>query len=269
MIAHLEDRRVLRLSGDDVRGFMNGLVTNDIARLAADRPLWAALLSAQGKYLADMILHDGHDAGIYIDVHVDRAEELAKRLMLYRLRRRIEIEPAELHVFAGWNEPGLPHGHDPRHAALGHRWLHSVGTVDATTADWHTHRIALGIPDSPDFVVDGILWLEGNAAELNGVSFEKGCFVGQENTARMNWRGKVRKRLLPVTMVAGPAADRSVLADGKVVGTLMSQAEMHGGDWRGIAHMRVEDAHKPLHIDGAAAEVDWPDWLPNEARVEA
>jgi tRNA-modifying protein YgfZ len=237
MIAHLEDRRVLRVSGEDVRGFLNGLLTSDLTLLSAERPLWAALLTAQGKVIADMIVFDGHEAGVYLDVHKDRAEDIAKRLKLYRLRRKIDIEPAELNVFAA----GLP--------------------------DWHAHRIALGIPDSPDIEPEKLLWLEANAAELNGVSFDKGCYVGQENTARMNWRGKVRKRLLPVTMVAGPAADRTVLADGKPVGTLTSQAEMHGGEWRGIAHMRVEDAHRPLHIDGAAAEVDWPDWLPREAEV--
>jgi folate-binding protein YgfZ len=264
MIAHLEDRRVIRLSGEDVRGFLNGLVTNDVSRLSADEPVWAALLSAQGKYLADMILFDGHEAGIFIDVHKDHAADLERRLKVYRLRRKIAIEPQELHVFAGWNENDMPHAADPRHAELGHRWIGFIATVDADLDDWHTHRIALGIPDSPDFEVDKLMWLEANASELNGVSFTKGCYVGQENTARMNYRGKVRKRLLPVTMVAGPAASREVLADGRTAGNLMSQAEMKDGSWRGIAHLRLEDAAKPLTIDGADAEVDWPSWLPED-----
>lgn len=268
MIAHLEDRRVLRLAGENVHAFLNGLITNDLSGLTADRPVWAALLSAQGKYLADMVLFDGHEAGIYIDVHTDRAEDLVKRLRLYRLRRKIDIETTELRVFAGWNETGLPHASDPRLAALGHRWLAFVGTVDADCADWHAHRISLGVPDSPDFEVDRLMWLEANAAELNGVSFTKGCYVGQENTARMNYRGKVRKRLLPVTMVGGPAADRQVLANDRTVGTLMSHAEMHDGSWRGIAYLRLEDIHKPLSIDNAAAEVDWPEWLPVTATTD-
>ena len=105
MIAYLDDRTVLVVSGEDVRDFLNGLVTNDVSEkaLTPETPVWAGLLSAQGKYLADMILFDGGEAGIFIDVHKDRAADLAKKLKLYRLRRAIEIGSTGLRVFAGWN----------------------------------------------------------------------------------------------------------------------------------------------------------------------
>lgn len=257
MIAHLDDRVVLTVSGEDVRAFLNGLVTSDVEQMTAEAPLWAGLLSAQGKYIADMLLFDGHEAGIFVDVHKDRADDLLKKLRLYRLRRAIEIVPSDLHVFAGWNERTLPHPADPRHRSLGHRWLAFGGTVDATCDDWHAHRINLGIPDTPDFDVDRTMWLETNAVELHGVSFGKGCYVGQENTARMNYRGKVTKRLLPVVLTATPGDERRIMAGGREAGTLKSFA---GG--RGIALLRLEYAQEPLMLGGAAVTAEWPSWLP-------
>lgn len=262
MIAYLDDRCVLVISGEDVRGFLNGLVTSDVSEdaLTPETPVWAGLLTAQGKYIADMILHDGGEAGIFIDVHKDRAGELMKKLKMYRLRRAIDIAPSALNVFAGWKEKAFPRPRDPRLPALGHRWLAAGGSVDAGTADWHAYRIGLGVPDTPDFEVDKTMWLETNAAELHGVSFSKGCYVGQENTARMNWRAKVNKRLLPV-MLTEPAGDaRTIMAGTREAGTLRSFAGV-----RGIAYLRVEYADGPLTLDGHPVSVPWPDWLPREA----
>lgn len=199
----LTDRALLRLAGEDVRGFLQGLVTNDLDTLAPDRPLWAGLLTAQGKALFDFILWaDGDD--VLIDCEAEQAEALGRRLSLYRLRRAITIARDDS-LAVHWSSDGADGAPDPRLAALGRRWLAPAG---APAEGWLEHRLGLGVTEGvAELGGDKILWLEGNAAELNGVSFAKGCYVGQENTARMNWRNKVNRRLVVVPADApGPRA---------------------------------------------------------------
>jgi folate-binding protein YgfZ len=194
----LTDRALLRLAGDDVRGFLQGLVTNDLDALAHDRPLWAGLLTAQGKALFDFILWaDGEE--VLIDCEADQADSLARRLTLYRLRRNIRIERDE-GLAVHWTADGDT---DPRLPALGRRWL---APADGAAEGWLAHRLSLGVTEGvAELGSDKTLWLECNAAELEGVSFSKGCYVGQENTARMNWRQKVNRRLVVVPVDApGP-----------------------------------------------------------------
>jgi folate-binding protein YgfZ len=198
----LIDRAVVRLSGEDVRGFLQGLVTNDMATLAPGRPLWAGLLSAQGKALFDFILWaDGED--VLIDCEAGQADALARRLTLYRLRRPIVIAREEA-LAVHWSLDG-DGAADPRLEALGRRWLAPPGEE---APGWLEHRLGLGVTEGvAELGQDKILWLECNAAELNGVSFAKGCYVGQENTARMNYRSKVNRRLVVVrTDAPGPRA---------------------------------------------------------------
>ncbi|HYD14187.1 MAG TPA: folate-binding protein [Allosphingosinicella sp.] len=209
----LPERALLRLSGEDVTGFLQGLVTNDVALLAPDKPLWAGLLTAQGKALFDFILWapEGPDRAddILIDCEADQAGALARRLSLYRLRRQISIAP-EASLAVHWRAPakagapdeGVP---DPRLPELGKRWLAPAGDA---AAGWLEHRLRLGVTEGiAELGSDKTLWLECNAAELQGVSFGKGCYVGQENTARMNWRNKVNRRLVVVPADApGPRA---------------------------------------------------------------
>ena len=194
----LADRALLRLSGPDVRGFLQGLVTNDVA---GPLPVWAALLTAQGKVLFDFLAWaDGED--VLLDCESDAVEGLARRLALYRLRRPITIapEPALAVHWAAGGEKGVP---DPRLALLGRRWLAPPG---AAAEGWRAHRLALGVTEGrTELGSDKTLWLEANAAELSGVSFTKGCYVGQENTARMNWRQKVARRLVAVRADEAPA----------------------------------------------------------------
>jgi folate-binding protein YgfZ len=195
----LTDRALLRLSGEDVRGFLQGLVTNDLLRLSPDRRLWSALLTPQGKTLFDFVLWaDGAD--VLIDCEAKAADGLKKRLVLYRLRRKIAVELEEK-LAVHWAVEADSHGADPRLDALGRRWL---APADEPAQGWLEHRLALGIAEGQaELGSDKILWLECNAAELNGVSFTKGCYVGQENTARMNYRSKVNRRLV-VTRAAAP-----------------------------------------------------------------
>jgi len=184
----LTDRAVIRLSGEDVRGFLQGLVTSDVA---GELPAWAGLLTAQGKCLFDfMVWSDGDD--LLLDCEEAAADELIKRLAIYRLRRpiRIERDPA---LAVHWSIEGNG-TRDPRLPELGRRWL---APAEEPASGWLEHRLRLGVCEGQAELRD-ILWLECNAAELNGVSFTKGCFVGQENTARMNWRQKVNRRLVTV-----------------------------------------------------------------------
>lgn len=186
----LLDRAVLRLSGEDVRGFLQGLVTNDVSGAP---PVWAGLLTPQGKALFDFLVWaDGKD--VLIDCEAVHADALVRRLALYRLRRAITIERTALAVH--WSLDGDQGVPDPRLAALGRRW---IGPATEPADGWHAHRLALGVVEGRAEIGDGTtLWLECNARELNGVSFTKGCYVGQENTARMHHRSKVNRRLAVV-----------------------------------------------------------------------
>jgi folate-binding protein YgfZ len=189
-------RAVIRLSGEDVRGFFQGVVTSDVA---GELPVWAGLLTPQGKCLFDFLVwSDGDD--LLLDCDAEAADDLIKRLSIYRLRRpiRIERDPQLAVHWSTDDKEGVP---DPRLAELGRRWLASA---NEPASGWLEHRLRLGVCEGRAELGD-ILWLECNAAELNGVSFTKGCFVGQENTARMNWRQKVNRRLVVVeTDTAGP-----------------------------------------------------------------
>jgi hypothetical protein len=190
----LLDRSVLRLSGEDVRGFLQGLVTNDTGQLTVDRPLWAGLLSPQGKALFDFLLW-AHGDDVLIDCDAEAAADLARRLTLYRLRRKIVIAPEE-GLAVHWSPGGDEGIADPRLPELGRRWL---APPAEPASGWREHRLSLGVTEGREELgSDKTLWLECNAAELNGVSFTKGCYVGQENTARMNYRSKVNRRLVVV-----------------------------------------------------------------------
>jgi folate-binding protein YgfZ len=219
----LTDRAVVRLSGQDVRGFLQGLVTNDVG---GDLPVWAALLTPQGKCLFDFIIWaDGED--LLLDCEAEAADDLIKRLAIYRLRRPIRIERDEV-LAVHWSIDGTD---DPRLAPLGRRWL---APPDEPAAGWLEHRLRLGVCEGRGELGE-VLWLECNAVELNGVSFSKGCFVGQENTARMNWRQKVNRRLVVVETDKPGERARAFFPDLRLA----------------VEHRRVDD------LGGALV----PDWL--------
>jgi folate-binding protein YgfZ len=226
----LIDRAVLRLSGEDVRGFLQGLVTHDLNALAAERPLWAGLLTPQGKALFDFILWE-EGADVLIDCEEAQADALARRLTLYRLRRPIAIaRDQSLAVHWAPEGNGPP---DPRLPALGHRWL---APADAAAEGWLARRLNLGVTEGvAELGQDKTLWLECNAAELNGVSFTKGCYVGQENTARMNYRSKVNRRLVVIPASAPGERTRAYYPELGLA----------------VEHRRVEDLGDALR----------PDWL--------
>ena len=193
----LTDRAVVRLSGEGVRGFVQGLVTSDVA---GPLPVWAGLLTPQGKCLFDFIVWDDGD-DLLLDCEAEAADDLIKRLSIYRLRRAITIKRDDS-LAVHWSPQGDEGSPDPRLSALGTRWL---GPAAEPAEGWRERRLRLGVCEGRAELGD-LLWLECNAAELNGVSFSKGCFVGQENTARMNWRQKVNRRLY---VVGGDGGERT------------------------------------------------------------
>lgn len=208
----LADRALLRVSGDGVRDFLQGLVTQDVATLDAAAPRWSGLLTPQGKVLFDFLLWDDSDA-VLIDCEASARESLARRLAIYRLRRAITIDPVDGAVH--WSQEHGDGATDPRLAALGRRWL---GKPGAPTAGWLQHRLSLGVTEGRRELGDGdTLWLECNARELNGVSFEKGCYVGQENTARMHHRDKINRRLVVAAATTTEDRTRAVYDDLGVV----------------------------------------------------
>ncbi|MFW2349243.1 YgfZ/GcvT domain-containing protein [Qipengyuania sp.] len=197
----LTSRAVIRLSptdeAEDVIAFLQGLVTNDVI---GTLPAYAGLLTPQGKTLFDFIVWPGKPGELLVDCEAEVAEELVKRLSLYRLRRKIAIA-VDPGVAVHWRpEMGDGAAADPRLGSLGQRWLAPAAAgEEAADEAWQAHRLSLGVPEGRAELGD-ILWLETNAVELHGVSFSKGCYIGQENTARMNWRSKVNRRLLVVPL---------------------------------------------------------------------
>jgi folate-binding protein YgfZ len=158
-------------------------------------------------------------------------------------------------VWQQWGEP-CPHPADPRHVRAGSRFLEAPGGESVDVAEWHAHRLPLGLPEADEIGADELLWLETNGRELNGVSFTKGCYTGQENTARMHHRDKLRKRLLGIRLPQG--ADGPILCEGKPAADLRG---VRHGDLQ-MALVRMEYAGRPLTIDGEPVELLLPEWLP-------
>ncbi len=192
----LTNRALIRLSGAEARPFLQGLVTQDVL---GDLPLWSGLLTPQGKALFDFIIwsarpFDGSD-DLLIDCERDAAGDLAKRLTLYRLRRPVGIAREE-HLCVHWTLAGDQGVADPRDARLGRRWLAEASGEGGADAAYLRHRLSIGIVEGrAELGTDKTLWLEANALAQNGVNFTKGCYIGQENTARMNYRQKVNRYL--------------------------------------------------------------------------
>ncbi|EKM98836.1 MULTISPECIES: folate-binding protein YgfZ [unclassified Acidocella] len=251
-IAHLPHRGVLELTGAERVPFLNGLVSNDVARAGPGRAVWAALLTPQGKYLVDFfILSDGER--LLLDLPRAEIPALAQKLRRMKLRSAVEIKDVseDLHVYAVWGgrPPQIPlTAADPRLPEAGYRCLaEALITANATPEDYAAHRIGLGLPDGPpDLEPEKSLLLEAGFEELGGVDFEKGCYMGQELTARTKYRGLIKRRLLPVRLATpGLPPGTPILAEGQEVGTLRSSA----GDLA-LATLRLDALGKALEADG-------------------
>jgi folate-binding protein YgfZ len=263
--ALLDDRGILAVSGPDRRPFLQGLVSNDVDKVCPTASRYAALLTAQGKYLHDFMMVEAGES-IWLDAEAARLGDLKRRLSMYRLRARVSLdERSDLAVAAIFgageaailglpSEPGAarPLGSgvafvDPRLASLGARAILPRENARAVLADagiaetgfdiYDRLRLSLGIPDgSRDLVLEKSILLESGFDELNGVDWQKGCYIGQELTARTKYRGLVKKRLTPVR-IEGPAppSGAAVTADGREIGEMRSS---RGG--LGLALLRIE-----------------------------
>ena len=212
----LHDRALVRIGGVDARAFLQGLLTQDTLGLIVETPRWAGLLSPQGKALFDMILwvDPAQPEDVLIDCEASRAEALIRRLTIYRLRRPVTIA-LEPDLAVHWSLEQEPEAApDPRLSDLGWRWLAPANAGDAS-ADFRLHRLRLGVTEGvAELGEDKTLWLECNAGELHGVDYAKGCYVGQENTARMHYRNKVNRRLVVLPLdTSDPARQRCAWPD--------------------------------------------------------
>lgn len=236
------NRSIWELSGKDALGFLQGLVSNDLRPLETGPGLvWCALLTPQGKYLADFFVARLADGRLLIDIAEALAPDTLRRLSLYRLRADVKITPTSLYALRGLGP--APEGAlaDPRHPALGYRlWSDTAGAPPLI--DWDAIRVDHLIPESGiELCPDDTYILEAGFERLHGVDFRKGCYVGQEVTARMKHKTELRRGLVRLAVSAAVPVGTDILADGKPVGRLFTQS--HGF---GIALMRLEAVGKTL-----------------------
>jgi folate-binding protein YgfZ len=276
----LPHRSVIAIGGDDRVEFLQGLISNDTTKVAPGRAIWAALLTPQGRFLNDMFVVDGGDGTLLLETERERAAALSKKLTLYKLRSKVTVEDrsAAMEVAAVFGtdaEKVLPIDGtisfvDPRLGDLGVRvlaptgnaagLLQARGLAEAPVDDYDTLRLSLGVPDgSRDLPVEKALLLESGFDELNGVDWKKGCYMGQELTARTKYRALVRKRLFPVRIEGAlPASGTTIELDGQDVGELRS-----GAGERAIAMLRLDAARSggALTAGGARIVPEFPAWM--------
>ena len=247
------DRTVFRISGRDRMEFLQGLVTNDVARLS-EGLVYAALLTPQGTYIADFFLVPSGDL-VLLDVNADIAPALAKRLMMYRLRADVQIEKTDIAVVRGIGEGPEGSFPDVRHPELGWRKYTDdpTGVSQSSSAiDWNALRVAHCIPESGlELLPDETYILETGFERLNGVDFRKGCYVGQEIVARMKHKTELRKGLTRVKVTGSAPIGTPILAGGKPAGTLFTQS----GN-RALAHLRFDRANGEMQAGEAEIRLD-------------
>ena len=294
-VALLPDRGVVKVAGDDARGFLNGLVTNDIAKVAPGKPRFAALLTPQGKIIVDFIVAEapGNDGGgFFLDCPRALASALVEKLNFYKLRAKVICEDLSnvLGVMAIWDgtaesEYGLSYP-DPRLPALGSRIMLPPHLAEEAAADlggmlagadaYEAHRIALGVPRGGlDFIYGDTFSHEADMDQLNGVDFGKGCYIGQEVVSRVEHRASARSRVVPIVYDDfAPSSGLPVMAGDRQIGTLGSTAKGHG-----LALMRLDRigdalaAGATIEAGGIAIRAVKPAWAkfdwPGEAKAPA
>lgn len=261
-LAALPDRGVIEVGGEDRVAFLQGLISNDVAQAVPGHAVWAALLTPQGKWLADFFIFADGDR-LLLDCERAQMPMLMQRLSRFRLRSKVTLRAAaEFSVHAAWG--GAPATQaitapDSRLPEAGWRLLSTAPLpTTAVEMDWDRHRLALGLPDgSRDLESEKSVLLEAGFDELNGVSWTKGCYMGQELTARTKYRGLVKRRLVPVTIAGNlPPPGTPVMRNGTEVGTMRSGREQ----W-GLAALRIDALRDTLTCDGATLIARIPTWM--------
>lgn len=256
----------MEVAGPDRVGFLQGLVSNDVTTAGPGRAVWAALLTPQGKWLADFfILAEGER--LLLDAEAEQVPLLVQRLSRFRLRAKVTLRDAstDFTVLAGWGEsvppPGTLSAPDPRLPEAGWRALVAQQVAaDATDADYDLHRLRLGLHDGTrDLEPEKSVLLEGGFDELGGVSWTKGCYMGQELTARTKYRGLLKRRIVPVVVEGGlPPRGTPVLRDGVEVGEMRSARDGHG---LALLRLDVLAAGGTLSAGGAVLTPRVPGWM--------
>jgi tRNA-modifying protein YgfZ len=275
-LTFLDNRAILVLTGADVVEFLQNLITNDMVQVTDTRAMYSALLTAQGKFLHDFfVLKWGDD--LLLDVATDRKDDLVRRLTMYKLRANVTLSDGAFDVYALFGEtPESPAGTvtekgdrlhyiDPRLSALGTRIITPRGSKPETDAAevpyavYDAHRIALGIPEGgSDIIPEKNFLLEANFEELNGVSFSKGCYVGQELTARTKHRAKIKKRLFQITFDGELTPGQTITSGGKEIAEVRSVQNGHG-----LALTRIDPVINGIEGETEPANVVFtkPDYL--------
>jgi hypothetical protein len=261
--AKLSGRALVQVAGPDWRVFLQGLLSNDVETLEPGRMRFAGLFTPQGKLLFDLFVIGGEE-GCRLDVQAAQRDALVQRLLIYRLRAKVEIAAVEGAVCALWNTAEAPAGWmaDPRLADLGFRGVELEPPAGALALDedaYDAFRLGLGAPDpARDATPDKTYPIEADMDLLNGIDFKKGCFVGQETTSRMKRRGGIRSRMLPISFDGeAPARGAEVLA-----GELRAGEVLSGRSGRAMALLRLDRiAGAQLTVDGRPVRVETPAWL--------
>ena len=271
----LANRGVIAVAGEDRVEFLQGLISNDVTKVAPGKAVWAALLTPQGRFLNDMFVVDAGFGTLLLETEREKAPALARKLGMYKLRSKVTVEDRSATmdvavVFGPGAEkhnavPGALSYIDPRLPELGVRVLTPAGQAgkmlglpEAPLADYESLRLSLGVPDgSRDLPVEKALLLESGFDELNGVDWKKGCYMGQELTARTKYRGLVKKRLFPVKVEGAlPTPGTAIERNGEEVGEIRS-----GAGNRALAMLRLEALEGALTAGGARIVPQKPDWM--------
>ena len=252
-IANL-DRTIISLKGETAREFLSGLITNNLKNDLT----FAALLTPQGKIIADFFVHKKSDQEFLIETAAKFGKTLMLRLKMYKLRANIDLEDvsAQYDVYALWNGEGEIGTADPRHPDLGRRLLAQKGelVLNNNSVEYNAHRLALNIPDSTwDFESETVFSSDANMDELTGIDFKKGCFVGQEVVSRMHRKTDVRKRMGAVELT-GPAAVADDLKAGtRTVGKIL---HVHGSSAMALLRLdRIADAEDAITVNDHTIEI--------------
>jgi len=271
-LSDISNRGIVTVAGDEAQDWLQDLVTGDVKQLAPGQAIYACLLTPQGKFLHDFLITQADDR-LLLECEAARAEDLTRLLKMYALRAKVTVTDAvsEYHIYAAWgydNTAELPFSdswyRDPRHEKLGFRAVlpteKNINTT-ATFDDYDLHRIRLGIPDgSRDLAVKLSTVLDYNIDLLHGVAWKKGCYVGQEVTARMHYRGLLKKRLFLVKSKNNnplpPPGTTVTTAEGKRAGEICSSL---GGE--GLALLKLEVLEQALAAEGIALTPSMPEYL--------
>lgn len=284
VFAHMPDFGFIAIGGSEAIDFLQSIITANVETLADGAMRQGALLTPQGRILTDFMIYRIAANEFILQCEADRSDDLYTRLRRYRLRRPVTIEKRnDLVCHIWWHLDMVPASMpnlfaDPRDSALGYRYLGAdantlLGTHGAKPGnidDWHAIRIAKAIPQGAlDLTPERALMLEAGLDHLNAVDFEKGCYIGQEVTARTHYRGLVKRRLAPFVIDAIPQPSADIVLDGSLIGTCKSVAPTSGDGAIALALVKLSDLHAihksvnnlSLTIDGHAAQLALPDWM--------